>query len=125
MIQHATVNNAKILVQESGLGPNVAYFVVRPDLSAAYLRFASVEQVPDLLAEGGVLGMRHWNASRSETRSTFLQRRKLLKMFRFRLSKWHWARPCPRRLCFGPHTGGAEWIIKDGILYRVPTLMHK
>ncbi|MGI8745334.1 MAG: hypothetical protein ACR2NN_22720 [Bryobacteraceae bacterium] len=49
--------------------------------------FASVEQVPDLLAEGGVLEIRHWNPSRSETCSTFLQRRKLLKMFWFRLSK--------------------------------------
>ncbi|MGI8743835.1 MAG: hypothetical protein ACR2NN_14930 [Bryobacteraceae bacterium] len=26
----------------------------------------SVEQVPDLLAEGGVLVIRHWNASRSD-----------------------------------------------------------
>ncbi|MGI8745955.1 MAG: cyclic nucleotide-binding domain-containing protein [Bryobacteraceae bacterium] len=50
---------------------------------AAYVRFASVEQVPDLLAEGGVLGIHQWNASRSETCSTFLQRPKLLKMFWF------------------------------------------
>ncbi|MGI8745145.1 MAG: hypothetical protein ACR2NN_21750 [Bryobacteraceae bacterium] len=67
--------------------------MVRSDLSAAYVRFASVEQVPGLLAEGGVLGIRHWNESRSESCSTFLQRRKLLKMFWFRLSKWHWAKP--------------------------------
>ncbi|MGI8744703.1 MAG: hypothetical protein ACR2NN_19440 [Bryobacteraceae bacterium] len=34
------------------LTPNATYFVVRPDLSAAYVRLASVEQVPDLLAGG-------------------------------------------------------------------------